>query len=66
MISKQTSLEELAYFVCSALQKHGVEAVLTGGAAVSIYTNNRYQSFDLDFVTLASVKQITEAFNVKN
>jgi hypothetical protein len=34
--------------------------VLSGGAAISIYTNNRYQSFDLDFVTNASISMIAK------
>lgn len=44
------SLGELAAFVCAHLKKRGVEAVLSGGACVSIYTDGSYQSFDLDFV----------------
>ncbi len=44
------SLGELAAFVCTHLRKSGVSAVLTGGACVSIYSRNRYQSFDLDFI----------------
>jgi len=44
------SLGEIAAFVCSHLRKHGINVVLSGGACVSIYTTNRYQSYDLDFV----------------
>lgn len=44
------SLGELGAFVCTLLKNNGIECVLSGGACVSIYTNNRYQSFDLDFV----------------
>jgi hypothetical protein len=44
------SLAELAAYVCSHLRKHGIRVVLSGGACVSIYTQNRYQSYDLDFV----------------
>lgn len=44
------SLPELAAFVCAHLRSRGIMAVLSGGACVSIYTDNRYQSFDLDFV----------------
>ena len=40
------------------LKAAGVVAVLSGGAAISIYTNNRYRSLDLDFVTNASVSTI--------
>ena len=46
----QMSLAELAAFVWSHLIKYGIRCVLSGGACVSIYTSNRYQSYDLDFV----------------
>jgi hypothetical protein len=46
---------ELAAFVCEHLRGRGVEAVLTGGACVTIYTRNRYESVDLDFVNVAGV-----------
>ena len=44
------SLKELAAYVSSNLRKHGIRAVLSGGACVAIYTHNRYQSYDLDLV----------------
>ncbi len=44
------SLGELAAFVCSHLGERGIKAVLSGGGCVSIYTDNRYVSYDLDFV----------------
>ena len=47
---KKMSLGELAAFVCTQLKNHGIKAALSGEACVSIYTDNRYQSFDLDFV----------------
>jgi len=47
---KKMSLGELAAFVCTRLRKRGIEAVLSGGACVSIYTDNKYESFDLDFI----------------
>ena len=53
MIDEQTSLEELAAIVSEALEKAGITATLSGGAAVSIYSDNRYESEDLDFVTAA-------------
>ena len=46
----EMDLGELAAFVCSHLRQNGVKAVLSGGGCVSIYTENRYQSFDLDFI----------------
>lgn len=44
---------ELAAFVCAHLRASGIDVVLTGGACVTIYTRNRYESFDLDFVNVA-------------
>ncbi len=53
-ITASTSLPQLAAIISQALVAHGVEATLSGGAAVSIYTENRYQSQDLDFVSSAA------------
>jgi hypothetical protein len=53
MINEKTTLLELATIVSDALEKAGISATLSGGAAVSIYSENRYQSEDLDFVTAA-------------
>jgi hypothetical protein len=41
---------ELAAFVSSHLQRHGIEVVLSGGSCVSIYSSNAYVSLDLDFI----------------
>jgi len=47
---KSMSLKELAAFVASHLEHHEIPVVLVGGSCVSIYTKNRYQTADLDFV----------------
>lgn len=60
-INTSTSLEELAAIVSQALEAVGILATLSGGAAVSIYTNNRYQSEDLDFVSSADSKKLAKA-----
>ena len=57
-IAPDSTLKEVAMIVCKALKDAGIDAVLTGGAVVSIYTNNRYISLDLDFITHGSGKQI--------
>ena len=61
MIDNKTSPKDLAFIVCGQLKKHGIEAVLTGGAVVSIYTKNEYQSYDLDFITHCSDKRVSLA-----
>ncbi len=47
---RDSSLPEVALAVGGALRRHGVRAVLTGGACVSIYTDGTYVSRDVDFV----------------
>ena len=61
MIDKQTSLLQLAAIVSEALESAGITATLSGGAAVSIYSDNKYQSVDLDFVTAAMVDDLAKA-----
>jgi len=61
MIDEQTSLAELAAIVSEALENAGITATLTGGAAISIYSDNKYQSADLDFVSAAVVDDLTKA-----
>lgn len=53
-----TSIIELAAIVSGVLEAAGITAVLSGGAAVSIYTNNRYQSLDLDFVSSEQMSKL--------
>jgi len=61
MITRNTTLIELATIVSDALEREGIIATLSGGAVVSIYTQNRYVSADLDFVTIALVKELKAA-----
>lgn len=61
MIGERTSLLDLATIVSQALEQTKITATLSGGAAVSIYTDNAYQSVDLDFVTAALVGDLKVA-----
>ena len=47
---KDMNIGELAAYVCSYLFGNGIKCVLSGGACVSIYTENLYQSYDIDFI----------------
>ena len=49
-IRSETSLAELALIVCTALERVGQTAILTGGGAATFYAPEAYQSRDLDFV----------------
>lgn len=57
-ISSKTSIADLGALVCESLKKAGIEVFLSGGAVVTIYTDNRYESFDLDFISIADRKEI--------
>lgn len=47
---KEMSMEELAAYVCSALEKEGIETVLSGGSCVQIYSQGKYTSDDIDLI----------------
>ena len=60
-INRSTSLLEIAALVSQALDAAGIVAVLSGGAAVSLYGENEYESVDLDFITSARNADIAKA-----
>jgi hypothetical protein len=55
------TLPELAALVSQTLEAAGIAATLSGGGAVSIFTENQYESDDLDFVTAASRRDLAAA-----
>ena len=57
-INRQSTVEEVAAIVSEALENAGIVATLSGGSAVTIYSNNQYLSRDLDFVTSAMVDEL--------
>lgn len=60
-IRRTDAVEKIAALVSAALAEHGIEAVLSGGSVVSIYSANEFQSYDLDFITLATQREIAAA-----
>lgn len=60
-ISNDTAAVELATLVSQTLESAGIVATLSGGGAVSMYTENRYQSKDLDFVTSERREKLANA-----
>jgi hypothetical protein len=59
-IGPNLSREETAALVCDALDRAGIPVVLSGGAVVSIYSENEYESFDLDFVRTGLSRKVDE------
>jgi len=55
-IKEMTQLEIGAY-VCSHLAEKSIEVVLSGGASVSLYSNNQYISKDIDLIDVYSVSR---------
>lgn len=55
------SLKDLAGYVSEELRKHEIDTVLVGGACVTIYSENRYQSYDLDYVTYEDMRKVKKA-----
>ena len=56
-VNKMTQAEFAAY-IQSYLYDKGIDVVLSGGAAVAIYTSGEYVSKDLDLVNRYSVRRI--------
>ena len=50
IITREMSLQDVAFIVCTALSQNGLTAVLTGGSAATYYAPHVYQSRDIDFV----------------
>jgi hypothetical protein len=50
----EMSVGELAALIYSYLKKNGIETVLSGGACVTIFSQNKYISQDLDFIESGS------------
>lgn len=55
---KKIDIKELAGLISECLRKDGIDAVLVGGACVSIYSKNRYMSYDLDYVTYEDKQKV--------
>jgi hypothetical protein len=62
-ICNEATREELAAVVVEKLASHGIDVVLVGGSVVSIYTENKYESWDLDFISTADHKRIKRAMS---
>lgn len=54
------SLQDFAIVVAESLKKNNIDVVLTGGAVVSIYSEGKYVSKDVDFLSATDHKTIKE------
>lgn len=60
-VAEARSCEEVAALVCATLESHGIRVVLSGGAVVSIYSDDEYASYDLDFVVTGLARRVEAA-----
>ena len=58
-LGPDSTIVEVALTVGTALRARGIQAVLTGGACVSVYTDGSYMSKDADFIIQSRVTQET-------
>ena len=56
-ITARSSLSSVAIQVGDALRRHGIRAILTGGACASLHSGGAYVSADMDFILLGHVTQ---------
>ncbi len=52
------NIKKLAAIISDHLKKNGIEVVLVGGACVSLYSKNKYISYDIDLITDSTLKTI--------
>ncbi|MEN0057716.1 MAG: nucleotidyltransferase [Bdellovibrio sp.] len=62
-ITKSMNRKQFVAAVVQQLEKHGISCVLVGGACVSIYTEERHASRDLDFISPYSHEAIAKALS---
>lgn len=60
-VERDLPIEDLAGLICATLDRHGVTVVLSGGSAVSIYSDNVYRSYDLDFIQTGLARKVDAA-----
>jgi len=66
---QKVGIKKLAAIISDHLKKNGIEVVLVGGACVSLYSKNKYISYDIDLITDSSIKTlipILEQLGFKN
>ena len=51
-------IKKLSAIISEYLQKNDIEVILVGGACVSLYSNNKYTSYDIDLITDSPIKKI--------
>jgi hypothetical protein len=60
VIISTSTLEDVAFEVCTTLAKRGLKVVLVGGSAATFYAPAAYQSYDADFIALFAADRTSQ------
>jgi hypothetical protein len=63
-VNERMTREEIAALVCATLDNEGIRVALSGGSVVSIYSDNEYESYDLDFISLGLARNVAATMSV--
>ena len=65
-ITAESSLQDVCFAVCTALDQVGTIAVLTGGSAATYYAPQAYQSEDADFIVTLKADSVAAATVIRD
>lgn len=60
---KELDIKGIATVISEHLRQQGIDVTLVGGACVAIYSKNEYLSYDLDYVTDTTLKELVQAMS---
>lgn len=60
-LSRNMTLKDFAIYVAEFLKSKNIDVILTGGAVVSIYSEGKYVSKDVDFLSASDHTSIKQA-----
>src|SRR5688572_33414527 len=58
---KTISTENLATVVSRCLSQDGIDSTLVGGSCVTLYSENQFMSYDLDFISYEPLGKIKKS-----
>jgi hypothetical protein len=58
---KNIHVKDLAGLISETLRQDGIDVILVGGACVTIYSENRYISYDLDYITWEDKRKVKKS-----
>jgi hypothetical protein len=62
-LSQDMTLKDFAIYVAEFLKRKNIDVILTGGAVVAIYSEGKYVSKDVDFLSASDHESIKQAMH---